>query len=35
MYYGVLALRVAKGGDIRNRILASINRVSEVMSMPA
>lgn len=29
-YYGVLALRVAKGGDIRHKILACIARISEV-----
>lgn len=32
MYYGVLALRIAKGGDIRHRILASIDRVAELAS---
>lgn len=30
MYYGVLALRVSKGGNIRTKILAYIDRVAEV-----
>ncbi|KND49215.1 MAG: hypothetical protein AB203_02345 [Parcubacteria bacterium C7867-008] len=30
MYYGVLALRVRRGGDIRNRILATICRIAEL-----
>lgn len=30
VYYGVLALRVAKGGDIRYRILAQIDRVAQL-----
>jgi transposase-like protein len=34
-YYGVLALRIAKGGDIRHRILASIDRIAELSSLSA
>ena len=30
LYYGVLALRVAKGGDIRYRILAQIDRAAKL-----
>ncbi|KND47050.1 MAG: hypothetical protein AB199_01295 [Parcubacteria bacterium C7867-004] len=32
MYYGVLALRVSKGVDIRYRILAQISRVAELVN---
>jgi hypothetical protein len=35
MYYGVLALRVSKGIDIRRRILAYIDRIAHVANMPA
>lgn len=34
VYYGVLALGVSKGGDIRNRILAQIGRASELANTP-
>lgn len=34
IYYGVLALRVSKGGEIRTKILAYIERVSEVSGYP-
>lgn len=34
MYYGVLALGVTKGGDIRTRILAQTDRVAEFGILP-
>lgn len=30
IYYGVLALRIAKGGDLRYKILAQIERIAEL-----
>ena len=33
MYYGVLALRVAKGGQVRTKILSYIERITEVSSL--
>lgn len=35
MYYGVLALRVSKGIDIRYKILAYIDRIAHVANTPA
>lgn len=34
IYYGVLALRVSEGSEIRTKILAYIERVSEVSGYP-
>jgi transposase-like protein len=34
-YYGVMALRVAKGSNIRYKILAQIERVAQLGNMPA
>jgi hypothetical protein len=33
MYYGVLTLRVSRGGDVRNKILASISRIAELTTI--
>lgn len=33
MYYGVLTLRIARGGDVRNKILASIARIAELTAI--